>query len=213
MLGNGKREMGLDSKQSHPERGFAARLSLFYGAIFLLIGFHLPYFPVWLAWRGLSPGEIGIILSAPLAVRIVITPIISFTADRAGDRRLALILLAWGALGALSLFTLASGFFAILAIAILAALFWTSVMPVTEAIAMDGVRRSGHDYGRMRLWGSLTFIAASFAGGIALQSFDAPAVLWLMIAAAGSIVRCSDVCYPADVGSFRVTIPLNSAPG
>ena len=88
MLGNGKREMGPDSKQAHSDLGFAARVSLFYGAIFLLIGFHLPYFPVWLAWRGLSPGEIAIVLSAPLAVRIVITPVISFAADRAGDWRL-----------------------------------------------------------------------------------------------------------------------------
>lgn len=203
MLGNGKREMGPEPKQAHSDLGFAARVSLFYGAIFLLIGFHLPYFPVWLAWRGLSPGEIAIVLSAPLAVRIVITPVISFAADRAGDRRRVLILLAWGALAVLSLFTLASGFFAILAIAILAALFWTSVMPVTEAIAMDGVRRSGHDYGRMRLWGSLSFIAASFAGGISLQSFGASAVLWLMIAAAGCVVVAAYLL-PRPVGKGRL---------
>ena len=189
--------------QNHAERGFAARISLFYGAIFLLIGFHLPYFPVWLEWRGLSPGEIGIVLSAPLAVRIVITPVISFAADRAGDRRRVLILLAWGALCGLSLFTLASGFYTILAIAILAAFFWTSVMPVTEAIAMDGVRRSGHDYGRMRLWGSLTFIAASFAGGIGLQTWGAPAALWLMIAATGSIVAAAYLL-PRPVGKGRL---------
>jgi len=66
--------------------GFAMRMSLFYGAIFLLIGFHLPYYPVWLDWRGLNPSEIGIILSAPLAVRIFVTPALSFAADRIGDK-------------------------------------------------------------------------------------------------------------------------------
>ena len=76
-------------------------------------------------------------------------------------------------------------------------------MPVTEAIAMDGVRRSGHDYGRMRLWGSLTFIAASFAGGVALQSWGAPAALWLMIAAAGSIVVAAYLL-PRPVGKGRL---------
>jgi len=168
--------------------GFATRMSLFYGAIFLLIGFHLPYYPVWLDWRGLNPSEIGIVLSAPLAVRIFVTPALSFAADRIGDRRLMLIVLSWGALFSFLLFTISSGFWSIMAIAILAAMFWTSIMPITEAVAMDGVRRLGHDYGRMRLWGSLTFIAASFGGGVALQYWNAPSALWLMILAAVCIV-------------------------
>ena len=89
--------MNLNAHNSLSENGifgFATRVSLFYGAIFLLIGFHLPFFPVWLDWRGLTPGEIGIILSSPLAVRIFVTPALSFAADRTGNRRLVLILLA-----------------------------------------------------------------------------------------------------------------------
>jgi PPP family 3-phenylpropionic acid transporter len=183
--------------------GFAVRLSLFYGAIFLLIGFHLPYFPVWLDWRGLSPGEIGIILSSPLAVRVIVTPAISFAADRVGNHRLVLIMLAWGALSGLLMFTFARGFWSILSVAILAAMFWTSIMPLTEAVAMDGVRRSGHDYGRMRLWGSLTFIAASFGGGVWLQYLGAPAVLWLMISAAACIVIAAHLL-PRPVGKGRL---------
>lgn len=183
--------------------GFAARVSLFYAAIFLLIGFHLPYFPVWLDWRGLTPGEIGIILSSPLAVRIFVTPVISFAADRIGDRRLVLILLAWGALLGLLLFTVSSGFWAILAVAMLAAMFWTSIMPITEAVAMDGVRRAGHDYGRMRLWGSLTFIAASFGGGVALQYWGATSALWLMLSAAACIVIAAHLL-PRPVGKGRL---------
>lgn len=183
--------------------GFAWRMSLFYGAIFLLIGFHLPYFPVWLDWRGLSPGEIGIVLSSPLAVRIFVTPVISFAADRIGDRRLVLILLSWGALLCLFLFTISGGFWSILAVAILAAMFWTSIMPITEAVAMDGVRRSGHDYGRMRLWGSLSFIAASFGGGVALQYWGAPAALWLVLSSCAFIVIAAHLL-PRPAGKGRL---------
>ena len=182
---------------------FTIRLSLFYGAVFLLIGFHLPYFPVWLNWRGLSPGEIGIVLSAPLVVRVFATPAISFAADRIGDRRLVIVLLAWGTLLGLALFTLAHGFWAILGVSVLAALAWTSIMPVTEAVAMDGVRREGHDYGRMRLWGSLTFIAASFGGGLALQLWGAPSALWLMIGSAVCILAAAYVL-PRPAGKGRL---------
>ena len=45
------------------------------------------------------------------------------------------------------------------------AVAWTTIMPLTETVAMSGVKAAGLDYGRMRLWGSLSFIAASFCGG------------------------------------------------
>ncbi len=191
----------------HP--GFAVRLSLFYGAVFLLIGLHLPFFPVWLKWRGLTPEEIGIILSAPLAVRVFFTPAISFAADRIGDRRFVIVLLAWGTVSGLLLYTLAQGFWAVLGISILTAMAWTSIMPVTEAVAMDGVRREGHDYGRMRLWGSLTFIAASFGGGLALQFWGPPSALWMMIVAAiGILVAAYLLPRPEGKGRLKAATML-----
>ena len=42
-------------------------------------------------------------------------------------------------------------------------------MPLTETVAMTGVKAAGLDYGRMRLWGSLSFIAASVCGGWVLE--------------------------------------------
>ena len=66
--------------------GFAVRLALFYGALFLVAGTKLPYFPVWLYGRGLTTSEIAIIVAAPLFVRIVCTPAIGFAADAHGDR-------------------------------------------------------------------------------------------------------------------------------
>ena len=109
---------------------FAVRLALFYGAIFTLIGVFLPYFPVWLNGRGLSAGEIGIVLAAPLFVRVLVTPAISFAADMSGDRRLMLIALAWSAFLAGLLFLLANSFWTILLVVALFALFWTSIMPL-----------------------------------------------------------------------------------
>ena len=184
--------------------GFAARLSLFFAAIFLLIGCHLPYFPVWLDARGLSAEQIGVVLAAPLAVRIFLTPFIAFGADRIGNRRLMLILLAWGALASFLLFLAAGKFLTIVTVAIIAAVFWTSIMPITEAVAMDGVRRAGLDYGRMRLWGSLTFIAANVAGGVILDRFGTQSALWMMItAAAGVVVAAHLLPRPAGRGRLR----------
>ena len=53
-------------------------------------------------------------------------------------------------------------------------------MPLTETVAVSGVRHAGLDYGRMRLWGSLTFVAASFAGGFAIAHWGSGAGIWLV---------------------------------
>lgn len=190
--------------QQQAASGFAVRMSLFYAAVFVLIGVNMPYFPVWLDWRGLSAREIGAVLAAPLIVRIVCIPAISFAADRLGNRRLVLKLLAWGALTCFALFLTARGFWSILAIAVLGAVFWSSVMPLTEAVAMDGVRRAGLDYGRMRLWGSLTFIAASFGGGLVLERWGAPSALWMILVAAACVAMAAQVLpRPSGTGRFR----------
>src|SRR4029078_162792 len=75
---------------------FAWRLGLLYAALFLVVGYYLPYLPVWLSWRRLRADQIALLLAAPLFTRILFTPAIAFAADRLGDRRKILIGLAWG---------------------------------------------------------------------------------------------------------------------
>lgn len=189
--------------------GFAVRLSVFFGALFMVVGLHAPYFPVWLEWRGLTPEQIGIVLAAPLAVRIFFTPAVSLVADQSGERRKVLQVLAWGGLFGFLLFFQTEGFWATFAVAVVVALFWTSVMPVTEAVAMEGVKRAGHDYGRMRLWGSLTFIAASFFGGLALDRWGGGSVLWLMIGAMACVVASAHLL-PAPAGKGRLKAAMQT---
>ena len=168
-------------------------MSLFYGAVFLVAGTQMPYLPVWLDFKGLSSREIAIIMAAPLVVRIVVTPAIAFLADRSGNHRLALILLAWGGFVALAMLSLAGGFWAILGLVMAFALFWTSIMPLAETIALSGVRVAGLDYGRMRLWGSITFIVASFAGGLAVEHAGAAAAIWTIVVSGAATALAAHV--------------------
>ena len=79
--------------------GFAARVSALFAAVFVIAGTNLAYLPVWLDWAGLGPREIAIITAAPLFVRVAVTPVIAFAADRAGDHRRFLIGLVLGGAG------------------------------------------------------------------------------------------------------------------
>ena len=177
---------------------FALRVSLLFAAIFLTVGITLPYLPLWLDWVGLSAREIAIITAAPLLARTLAAPAIAHAADRAGAHRRLLIALAWAGFAALIALAEARRFAAILPLSLLFSLAWTGVLPLTETIAMRGVRASGLDYGHMRLWGSLSFIGASLFGGWALAGLGPGYVLWLLSAAAAltaaaahALPRCS----------------------
>ena len=187
-------------REGRPGLSFAWRLSAFYAAVFLVAGTKLPFLPIWLEWRGLTLAQISIVTAAPLFARIVVTPAIAFAADRWGEHRKMLIVLAWAALAVLVLLTQAHGFPAILGLTLLIAVAWTTIMPLAETVAMGGVRAQGLDYGRMRLWGSLSFIAASFAGGWAIVAFGPAVAVWLMVAGAAGTLAAAYV------------LPMSSSP-
>src|SRR3954462_8370594 len=72
---------------------FAWRLALVYAAFFLIVGWHLPLFPVWLTERGLDPAAIGVVLAAIQAVRVIAPPAGSRLADGYGavNRAIAVV--------------------------------------------------------------------------------------------------------------------------
>lgn len=172
-------------------RLLAARVAAFYGAVFLVYGLYVPYLPVWLDWRSLTAAEIGLASSLPLFVRLLITPTIGLAVDRSGQRRLTIVLLsAVGMVGALAL-PAAQGFWAIAGLMLVFLVAVQSTMPLVETIAMAGARSGLIDYGRVRLWGSLTFIVANFAGGVALGAAGPGWIPVMLIAAAGAMLAAA----------------------
>jgi PPP family 3-phenylpropionic acid transporter len=171
--------------------GLGARISIFFGAIFLAYGVIVPYFPVWLHARGLSPVEISTVTAAPLFVRLLFTPSVLQLADRLQDYRGVIIAMAWSAV-ALALWASAvSGFWPILLVGVAFLLTIGTCLPLTETIAVAGVRTAGLDYGRMRLWGSITFIVANFAGGVLIEALGGGSGIWLIAFAAALTVAAA----------------------
>jgi PPP family 3-phenylpropionic acid transporter len=164
------------------ERLLAARLSLFYAAYFAAVGIHLPFWPVWLQWRGLDAVEIGYVLAAGFWPRIATGLLIPAIADRLGERRRPMILLAAATLLGLMLFTLARGFWPLLLLSALTGATWAAILPLGEAVALGAARHRNLSYGRVRLWGSLAFILAAIALGQSLQETGPELILWALAA-------------------------------
>lgn len=159
------------------------RLSLFYAAYFLILGIQLPFWPVWLESRGLSAGEIGTVLAVALWVRIVTIPVAGVVVDRTGNRRTALILLSAAALAASLLYLPADGFVPILLVTVLMSAGFSPIMNIGDNLTLLVARAHRLDYGRMRLWGSVSFIAAASLGGIVVADSRPETVLHLLIGA------------------------------
>jgi MFS transporter, PPP family, 3-phenylpropionic acid transporter len=167
-----------------PQSSYSLRLAIFYGALFLIYGIHLPYLPVWLDWRGLTPQEIAIVTSAPFFLRVFITPTVAMMADRSDRHRTLVIALTALTLALALVLSQMASFLTILLVAVAFSIALSTTMPLTETIALAGVRAHGLDYGRMRLWGSLTFVMAGFAGGWMIDRLGPGAVTACLIAAA-----------------------------
>ncbi len=169
-------------------RSFGWRLSLFFAAQFFLYGVHLPFFPVWLDWRGLTAAEIGLVAASPMFLRLFIGPTTAFLADRSQDHRRAVMMASGCTLIAALLLTQSYGFAAILMLATVYLVGAQTGGPIGEAIALAGVRDRGVEYGRMRLWGSASFIAATSVGGVLLGQLGPAAVGWLVVASAAFLM-------------------------
>lgn len=161
----------------------AARMSLFYWAIFLIVGLQTPFLPLWFDARGLTVTEISIAGALPLFVRIVATPMVAYLADRSGDHRRVVIILAWSGLVSALLLSQSFRVWPIILFALLTMLATSSMMPLTETLAMRAVRTHGVDYGRMRLWGSVSFIVATLIGGMAIERWGGGVIIWLIVGA------------------------------
>ena len=175
---------------------FAWRIALFYSAIFVVLGVSLPYFPLWLKWQGLNAFEIGLVTSVPLFIRIAATPMIGFAADRARSvRRIVVIAAAFGLLSACVLMA-SVGVWMILLFFTLFQISSLALMPLAEVAAMQGVREKGLDYGRMRLWGSVAFIAANIGGGLVIAEFGNNTIMPVLIG--GSVLSLAAAWYLPD---------------
>ncbi|HWB52272.1 MAG TPA: MFS transporter [Stellaceae bacterium] len=152
-----------------PHPRIALRLSAYYAASFLIVGIKAPFWPVWLAGRGFGPREIAALFAAAIWVNVATTPLLGALADRLGRRRGMMVVLAAAALAGYAGLWNAYAFWGVLGLTLVTATAQTALMPLGDSITLAAVRDRGIDYGRVRVWGSVSFIVAAIASGAALS--------------------------------------------
>ncbi|MDM7945369.1 MAG: 3-phenylpropionate MFS transporter [Oceanibaculum nanhaiense] len=186
----------------------ALRMAGFYGAYFTVAGIYLPFWPVWLAHREMNPTEIGVLLAVGSIVKIVANLFFARIADRTGRTKLVVIGLGLASVLTLAAFGLVNGFAAFLILSLLVGAVFSPMMPLGESITIRQARAGRIDYGRVRLWGSITFMIITVIAGWLIGLYGA-GVIHALVVAAAIATFLTTLSLPADAG--RMAAPRKGA--
>lgn len=152
------------------------RLSAFYFAYFGVLGAMVPFWSLFLQDRGFSLAEIGLLAAIPMATRIVAPNLWGWIADH---QRARLPIVRLGALATVLVFVavwFVDSFWGMALVMTGYSFFWNAVLPQFEVVTLNHLGPRIAEYSRVRLWGSIGFIAAVLGLGAV---FDVVSVAWL----------------------------------
>ena len=142
---------------------FVRRMALFYASVFIALGVHMPFLPVWLAAKGLEPQTIGIVLATPMILRLFAIPMATRTADRRDALRAVIMAAALAALVGFGTLGVTADTLAIAVLYALSATAFMLLFVLSDVYALRGLAPHRRAYGPVRLWGSAAFIVANLA--------------------------------------------------
>lgn len=143
------------------------RASIYHFMVFASTGVSSVYFAIWLSNRGITPDEIGIITAVPVLVMLAINVLVGRIADKAKDWRSVIIILSLIA-GAVPIgLFFVSGFWGILLLWTLCVVPAAALVPVIDAATLRMTQRRNTNFGTVRAWGTVGYMAiAAIAGPI-----------------------------------------------
>jgi len=141
------------------------RLASGYFWYFATVGLFVPYWPPFLASRGLDAVEIGLVMGLFAAMRVVGPPVWAHWADVTGRRLRVLRAAALASAGLAAAFHWLQSPWSIALVLAGYSAAWNGVMSVYDAHVLDRLGPARGRYGRLRLWGSVGFILFAVAGG------------------------------------------------
>ncbi len=167
------------------------RLSSFYFTYYMFVGAFVPYWGLYLKSVNFSAVEIGILLSLFQVSRIFSPSFWGWLADRTNRRVIWIKLTALlGLLGYIGVF-FGSSFIWLFFVMAALSMFTSSTLPLAEAVTMAHIEPADRPYGRIRVWGSIGFIAAAVGLGIMLDHSKITSLLWVLLAIQTSLLMLS----------------------
>ena len=157
------------------------RLAGFYFAYYAALGAFTPYWSLYLQDKGMRATAISVLMSLWYATRIVAPSTWTTLAAHSPQPIRWLRIGAVLTLASFAAFFLPLGFAGLFAAMCLFCFFYNAVMPQFESITQSHLEGRNELYGRIRVWGSIGFIAVVVAHGWLIDRFGIARLPWLML--------------------------------
>jgi len=165
------------------DRSSLVRFVLLYAAMYAAFGVASPFLPRFLSERGLSAEQLGFVLSAGTAVRLLTSPLAGRIGDLIRGLRVVLVIcLALAAAVTLG-YLAARGFWPLLGMSLSHAAALAPITVLADALALGSStqrssgNRGGFEYGWVRGTGSAVFIAGTLLSGQAVGAFGLASIV------------------------------------
>jgi len=158
------------------------RLSGYYFFYFAFVGAMSPYWGPYLKSLGFDAVEIGVLMSLLAVMRIFAPNIWGWMADRSGKRIPIVQIAALSSLVCFAGVFFNQSFWWLFVVMAGMSFFWSASLPLVEATTFSHLGERTERYGKIRLWGSLGFIAAVVGLGYALDVVPIAWLPWMVFA-------------------------------
>ncbi|HEY5802996.1 MAG TPA: MFS transporter [Lysobacter sp.] len=157
------------------------RYALFYLGYYGALGAYTPYIGRWVVANGHGGYAVGAMLALWYGGRIVAPPTwarMSARSAQPGHWLVAGCVLSLLGFAAFIGFTSGAMLFVTMA---WFGIFFNAVMPQFEAMTLSALGQRNHDYGRIRMWGSIGFLIVAGTYGWLLDRLGNDAFVWLTL--------------------------------
>lgn len=191
--------------------------ALFFFAYYGYVGVFSPYASLYFADRGVSAAQIGVLMSLMQVMRIFGPNLWGWVADHTRQRVNVLRCTSFAAAMAFCGMFWGESFGFFFALMVTVNLFTSAQGPISEALMLSAMRGDLTHYGRLRLWGSVGFIAAVMLSGqlldwqgIALMPWIALAMLTMVCGVALTMREDTVTHHAHDMPSVRTLLRQRS---
>lgn len=163
------------------------RLSGFYFFYFATLGGFLPFWSLYLKNCQFSALEIGQLTALMVGTKIIAPNLWGWVADHTGKSLSVIRMASFFAMILFAGFLYKQSFqwFALVTIGF--SFFWNAALPQFEAATLHHLKDEPHRYSKIRLWGSIGFIATVLGVGYLLDLYSIRLLPFLIIALLGCI--------------------------
>jgi PPP family 3-phenylpropionic acid transporter len=162
--------------------------ALFFFAYYGYVGVFSPYASLYFAENGMTATQIGVLMSLMQVMRIFGPNLWGWVADHSRRRVAVLRFTAMAALVSFCGIFFGQTFTHFFVVMVVLNAFTSAQGPLSEALMLSEMRGDLTNYGKVRLWGSVGFIAAVTLGGQMLDWWGIGFLPWITLASLAMVL-------------------------